>query len=455
MERSITNRAALKSLRGLLVAALFFLLPFGTIASAQTGWAVGNMGTILYFDGTKWTVEGSDITTSNLNGVALSGEDPWAVGDAVLPGPKGTIAHYDTTQGKWVSQESNTPNSLRAVFFPDDDPTHSNGWAVGDNGTILWYNGDAGWIAQNSGTTKHLYGVFFTKHEGKYVGMAVGAVDAKNKPTILRTKDGARKDATWEAIKTDTLGATTAARGVRWSGLSWWVVGEGNFGVWYYATDTKRWGQLLKRNKSLLGIQGFKNTNTAWVVGDPPENVMKTANGNDWKDKSFGQNVTLRAVFCTDPMTCWVVGDTGTIYSTANDGKDWGKGTNTQEAPQQTLNGVVIIPKKIDKDLKLDQRTSPGNGTAGVSYLNVAGSGFPAGSINPANVVIYLATDCRGDASAKTSAVGIVGDGGDSKSVSFLLPGLVPGNYFVSISDWAEDDANFESTNCSEVSVSQ
>lgn len=119
----------------------------------------------------------------------------------------------------------------------------------------------------------------------------------------------------------------------------------------------------------------------------------------------------------------------------------------------QVDNTFVLLKKK---KAKLDRSTSPESGASNMSYLAVSGSGFPEGNINPTNVVVELATKCHRAASGTTSAVSIVSGPGDSELLSFLLPGgLAPGQYFVSISDSAEGDANFESSNCSEVNVIQ
>ena len=120
--------------------------------------------------------------------------------------------------------------------------------------------------------------------------------------------------------------------------------------------------------------------------------------------------------------------------------------------------GAAFIFAKPPKKpgVKLDQSTSPNSGIGGVNYLALSGSGFPDGSISPDNVAVQLSTVCHGPASAITPAASLVSSSGDSRLVSFLLPAsLPPGNYFVSISDSADGDANFESSNCSGVTVSQ
>jgi hypothetical protein len=48
--------------------------------------------------------------------------------------------------------------------------------------------------------------------------------------------------------------------------------------------------------------------------------------------------------------------------------------------------------------------SNPGSGAAGVTFLNIAESGFPSGAINPANVTIRLAPTCT--VGASTSVAG-------------------------------------------------
>ena len=150
---------------------------------------------------------------------------------------------------------------------------------------------------------------------------------------------------------------------------------------------------------------------------------------------SFGKSVSIAA---------------STIAVGAPDAQGWG-------IPDKGTGMVWIFSTSSKKSgVKLDQSTSPGSGASGVNYLTLSGSGFPDGSISPDNVAVQLSTVCHGPASAITPAASLVSGSGDSRLVSFLLPaGLPPGNYFVSMSDSVEGDANFESGNCSEVSVSQ
>jgi hypothetical protein len=79
----------------------------------------------------------------------VSAIDPglaWAVGD------DGTILFHDGDS--WAPQTGGTANILRGVSALDSDHV----WAVGDGGTILFHDGDS-WALQASGTTTDLLGV--------------------------------------------------------------------------------------------------------------------------------------------------------------------------------------------------------------------------------------------------------------------------------------------------------
>jgi photosystem II stability/assembly factor-like uncharacterized protein len=97
----------------------------------------------------------------------------WSVGDY------GTILSTSNGGTSWQSQASGTTNLLHATYFTDAQ----TGWAVGINGTILkTTNGGSDWSNQSSGTTNDLYSVFFTNAN---TGWAVG-----NAGILLHTTNG-------------------------------------------------------------------------------------------------------------------------------------------------------------------------------------------------------------------------------------------------------------------------
>lgn len=105
-------------------------------ATDDSGWAVGDRGTILYTAdrGKSWVRQNSP-TSVGLNGIFCVGTDEcWIVGN------KGTILRTTDRGRNWVSETTGTTNPLLAVHFIDSKV----GWAVGLKETVL-ATADSGW----------------------------------------------------------------------------------------------------------------------------------------------------------------------------------------------------------------------------------------------------------------------------------------------------------------------
>jgi len=128
---------------------------------------------------------------------------------------------------------------------------------------------------------------------------------------------------------------------------------------------------------------------------------------------------------------------------------------------------AILFPALSFADSTLHQNnaSTPGSGVAGVSFLNITASGFPSGSINPANVTIRLAPTCpvgatgpvAGEADATATSVKPIL--GSSDRVSFQVPStllsgspITPGTYFAQIADATD---GFAGENCSIVMVTR
>jgi hypothetical protein len=70
--------------------------------------------------------------------------------------------------------------------------------------------------------------------------------------------------------------------------------------------------------------------------------------------------------------------------------------------------------------VKLNVATSPSMGVSGVSYVNLAGYGFPSAPIVPRNA--SLAAACGGGSSAATTAVSVISIVGTSRRIQFQVP---------------------------------
>ena len=145
-------------------------------ATPQSGWAVGERGTILHTEdgGNNWKRQPSGTSTLWLASVAFATpQSGWAVGE------NGTILYTEDGGDNWKPQASDTRAKLRSVAFA----TAQSGWAVGENGTILHTeDGGSSWKPQASGTSSELDSVAFATLQS---GWAVG-----ERGTILHTEDG-------------------------------------------------------------------------------------------------------------------------------------------------------------------------------------------------------------------------------------------------------------------------
>jgi hypothetical protein len=126
-------------------------------------YVVGGRGTVLYFNGTRWTEQRSG-TSRNLTAVrAISPTDVFAVGF------DGLILHFDGKE--WRRQASGTTRTLSAIW--GDSSSHLV--AVGRSGTILRYDGKV-WHAEESHTRQDLLAVWGSSASDVYAGGARGTL---------------------------------------------------------------------------------------------------------------------------------------------------------------------------------------------------------------------------------------------------------------------------------------
>ena len=121
------------------------------------------------------------ITPENVHGVmAPDNDNIWITGNY------GIIYHSSDGGETWIEQDSKIVKGILCDGIFLDNNT---GWAVGTYGTVI-HTSDSGetWTKLNTGTDRHLFGIFFLN---KDLGWAVGEWG-----TIIHTKDGGR---TWNS----------------------------------------------------------------------------------------------------------------------------------------------------------------------------------------------------------------------------------------------------------------
>ena len=261
---------------------------------ANTGWAVGDDGTILRTTdgGTNWSTQSSG-TTVLLRDVHFTGASKgWAVGE------NGTILHTTDGGTNWSAQSSGTTQFLKGVHFTDA----SKGWAVGENGTILHTtDGGTNWSAQSSGTIRNVTGVDFIDASK---GWAVG-----NNGTILHTTDGGTN---WSAQSTGSNDALTHVDFIDAS--KGWAVGSQ--GAILRTTDGgANWSPQSSGTTQILMSVHFVDASKGWAVGFGGTILRTTDGGANWSPQSSGTNLKLADVDFVDASKGWAVGFDGTILT--------------------------------------------------------------------------------------------------------------------------------------------
>ncbi|HID87604.1 MAG TPA: hypothetical protein EYP55_09560, partial [Anaerolineae bacterium] len=184
----------------------FHVLFMFTTGEDVRGWVLGqDRGDILYYDGQRWDLH-EGMTGYSFSALSMtSPEEGWAT---TLGGQ--LVEYRNNSWGYRVLQRS--AGELHDVHLVSD----SHGWAVGERGTLLYYDG-SDWMAITSQTNRDLFGIHVT---GTGRGWAVG-----ERGTLLYYEG----DFDW-SDKTDYFGTRT-----HWnlrdvyldeSALWGWAVGE-------------------------------------------------------------------------------------------------------------------------------------------------------------------------------------------------------------------------------------
>jgi len=196
---------------------------------ASSVFAVGANGTLIRFDGARWTPLATP-TTLSLNAV-------WAasVDNAFLVGMGGSIFHYDGRNVVRLAAGSSA--SLRGVWgrAPDDVT------AVGDNGTILAFDG-AEWKRMFSGTSSRLRGIHGA--EGRLFAVGDnGTILSREKAGWVRMETPTTRNlfAVWVRNANDAFAVGHFGTVLRYNGRGWRVMEtpttQGLTGVWALPTD--------------------------------------------------------------------------------------------------------------------------------------------------------------------------------------------------------------------------
>lgn len=273
----------------------------------------------------QWIQQNSG-TDENLNDVYFINNKGWAVGD------EGNILYTDNGGEIWNQQISGTDMSLESVHFVDQD----KGWVVASNydyGIILrTLNAGINWEIVYIEFGIYLKEVFFTDTLN---GWIVGNV-------MLRTTNGGE---TWEEQNGWGLSVYFA------DSLNGWNVGGTYNGSTGYPvfhihhTDDggNTWVEQMGGQSSEIGVLHsvyFTSQNKGWAVGGnrgvslgPFSTILHTTDGgNNWEIQNSLSNRVLTGVSFIDSLNGWAVGgftsfgwvpDTSVLLHTTNGGENW------------------------------------------------------------------------------------------------------------------------------------
>ena len=287
----VINDAAMKSpadinyflrIKSVLIS-LFFLVGFALNQQlySQDGWIPQESG-----------------TSFGLLSVCFAGADTgWTVGEV------GTILKTNNGGKEWIPQISGTTDLLYCVFFLDA----RTGWIVGTRGTILkTIDSGINWVPQTSGTNELLESIFFLDQN---TGWASGEAG-----TILSTTDGGQHWTHQVSNTLDWLGSIYF-----FDCDTGFAVGKN--GAIFKSTDGgSTWSLQTSGTSNNLCSVFFTDHQTGWAVGIAGTILQTSDGGANWIPQISGTSNLLFSVNFTDDTTGWVVGANGTILKTTTGG---------------------------------------------------------------------------------------------------------------------------------------
>ncbi len=263
------------------------------LINKKLGWACGNNGVVLKYDGETWNkVQTGLAQNENLMAVAFLNEtEGWIVGT------HGSILHYNN--GTWNLDDSQTSEILYSVAVTRSRTV----WAVGSNATVLTYNGIS-WVSKTpnspptTGTTAVTDDIYSVALYGQNDGWAVG-----NRGLILHY-NGQNWQTFASSPSTEKLNSISMI-----NDLQAWVVGAFGTILSYNGTTWTKVGSAFS-GFDLYNVY-MKDDSDGWLVGQ--DGTMAFYDGTRWisHQKPEGKPSLNASAFYKD--TGFIVGQNGTI----------------------------------------------------------------------------------------------------------------------------------------------
>ena len=254
--------------------------------------------------GSGWIPAISGVT-SNLRSVFfVSSNTGWAVGDA------GTLLKTSGGGVSWNKKSINFSRTLTDIFFINE----SVGWTVGGWTSSIFKttNGGDHWLAKSVGEELSFHSVQFIN---EFTGWAVADYD------IFGTTDGGDN---WQKLSSINSDLLVDAQFL--SATTGWIIGWNDI---YKTTDSGRtWinktnGSLnLDLSEDLAHICLIDEKN-GWVVSEAGR-IFKTSDGESWSLVYSCEDCRLSTIMFIDQTTGWCAGESGMLLKTTDGGSSWG-----------------------------------------------------------------------------------------------------------------------------------
>jgi photosystem II stability/assembly factor-like uncharacterized protein len=272
-----------------------FFLPDG-----NTGWAVGDGGTIVKTVNAGYAWKQIRPTQFSLNGVWFtSATEGWAVGAS------NTVLHTIDGGSTWALVIVSTSSNFSDVMFTD----RNHGWIVGSGGAIVRTTDAGATWSRRFPTNVTLRSVAFSGSDGWAVG---------DGGKILGTHDGG---ASWFTVNGVT---SNSLHGVRFSDATY-ANAAGYSGVTprtVAGPDSVMWE--LDNAGASYQLEGlwFSSSETGWAVGSNGAGaIVRTDDGGvSWTQQVSNSQYGLKSVFFLDAFRGWAVGSAGTVLHTTTGG---------------------------------------------------------------------------------------------------------------------------------------
>ena len=235
----------------------------------------------------------------------ISATDGWAVGD------NGTVIHTTDGGDTWSAQTSNTTNDLYGVWAVGA----SEVYAVGENETLLSYDGTS-WSVEHSAGTAIWYDL---------------VVDSSTDIVLVEdTGNVVRWDGSQTILENGSTSGGDALHTISKPASSTFIAAGDNGTIIRTADDGSSWSSVSSGTTEDLRGSNFVSAD-GWIVGISGVVLHSTDTGSSWSSQSTPLSLNLQDVGFADASTGWAIGQDGALIETSDGGTTWSRDTTVQD----------------------------------------------------------------------------------------------------------------------------